>query len=86
VLDIAPLLRSLKENGEILVAVTYRVGETTTDIIQRRAAEGHPCLICGRQAHTALIAHTATGDRWLDLCPSCNRDTARNVDQTYPNE
>lgn len=36
--------------------------------MDRRSAQRHPCLRCGRPANATLIADTAAGQRWLDVC------------------
>lgn len=68
-------LRDERARAEVLPAVDsswYRLSNAEqARAIDQRAASSHPCLRCGQGAKAALIAHTAAGDRWLDVCWNC---------------
>ncbi len=40
-------------------------------IEHRRKDEVHACLRCPSRAHTAYVAETELGNRWIDLCWPC---------------
>lgn len=76
--DLAAWLTQLRDErgkAEVLPAVDsswYRLSNAEqARAIDQRAASSHPCLRCGQAAKAALIAHTAAGDRWLDVCWNC---------------
>lgn len=46
----------------------------------RRLDEVHTCLGCGQRAHSAFLAETKIGPRWLDLCAECTYRLRREDD------
>jgi hypothetical protein len=65
-------IRDIRDKAEVLPPVDsdwFRLSEAEqAKAMDRRSAAEHPCLRCGRPAKAALVAHTAAGDRWLDVC------------------
>lgn len=68
--DAKAMLQLLKAEPTLLPEAPPEV--TAEQIEHRRLAENHPCLRCGGYAHVAYLALTPVGNRWLDLCLTCD--------------
>jgi len=44
---------------------------TGHDVEHRAKTESHDCACCDQPACAALVAETAIGPRWVDVCPDC---------------
>ena len=65
-------IRDERERAAVLPPVGsefYRLSDAEqARAMDARSASSHPCLRCGQPAKATFIAHTAAGDRWLDVC------------------